>query len=99
MIQKDANPTMDAGYVTRQTIAAEVAQLAQRMADRAQQLVEQMHKKLHPVMTAPYYPPPREAAITDSIEYPPLFFDLRGNLMAINGALESIEHALSRTEL
>ena len=98
MLQKYANATRDEGCSARQPVSAEVAQFAERLANQAQALAERVNGKLHSVMTSEC-PRPCEIASKDSTEYPPLFSDLRGNLMTINGALESIEYALSRTEL
>lgn len=98
MLQKYANATAEAGCSARQPVAAEVTQFAERMANQAQQLAERVNGKLHSVMTSEC-PRPCEVVCKDSTEYPPLFSDLRGNLIAINDALESIEYALSRTEL
>jgi len=98
MLQKYATATRDADCVARQTVAAEVAQFAERLANQAQQLAERVNGKLHSVMTSEC-PRTCEVVSKDSTEYPPLFSDLRGNLIAINGALESIEYAMSRTEL
>ena len=83
---------------TRQPVAAEVAQFAQNLNQRAASLAELVNGKLHPVMTSDY---PRECCkpTPDSVEYPPLFSDLRGNLQGIEVALNAIEYALSRTEL
>ena len=97
MLQKYANAT-EAGCAARQPVSAEIAQFAERLAQQAQQLAERVNGKLHSVMTSEC-PRPTEVLCKDSTEYPPLFSDLRGNLIAINGALESIEYALSRTEL
>lgn len=98
MLQKYSNTAIDAECTARQTVAAEVAQFAERLANQAQTLAEQVSNKLHSVMISEY-PRPCEVASKDSTEYPPLFSDLRGNLMTINSALESIEYTLSRTEL
>lgn len=98
MLQKYSNTAIGAECSTRQTVAAEVAQFAERLANQAHALAERVNGKLHSVMTSEC-PRPCEVAGKDSTEYPPLFSDLRGNLMTINGALESIEYALSRTEL
>ena len=83
---------------TRQPVAAEVAQFAQTLNQRAASLADLVNGKLHPVMTSDY---PRECGKPgkDGVEYPPLFSDLRGNLQGIESALDSIECALSRTEL
>lgn len=83
---------------TRQPVAAEVTQFAQNLSQRATSLAERVNGKLHPVMTSDY---PRECGkvAKDSVEYPPLFSDLRGSLQGIDDALDVIEYALSRTEL
>lgn len=98
MLLKSENSAMSAGCTARQTVAAEVAQFAERLANQAEQLVDRVNGKLHSVMTSEV-PRPVEVAGKDSTEYPPLFSDLRAKLMAIHGALDSIEYALSRTEL
>ena len=98
MLQKYANATRDEGCSPRQPVSAEVSQFAERLANQAQALAERVNGKLHSVMTSEC-PRPCEVASKDPTEYPPLFSDLRENLMTINGALESIEYALSRTEL
>jgi hypothetical protein len=98
MQPKYANSTLVSDCAPRQPVSAEVAQFAERLANQAQQLAERVNGKLHSVMTSEC-PRPCEVVNKDSTEYPPLFSDLRGNLIAINGALESIEYAMSRTEL
>jgi hypothetical protein len=100
MLQKyvNANSTANEGCPTRQPVSAEVAQFAERLAKQAQELADRVNGKLHSVMTSEC-PRPCEAVDKDSTEYPPLFSDLRENLIMINGALDSIEYALSRTEL
>ena len=82
----------------RQPVSADVMQYAQALNQRATSLAERVNGKLHPVMTSDY---PREDRnpVPDSVEYPPLFSELRGNLRGIESALSDIEHALSRTEL
>lgn len=87
-----------AGSPDRQPVAAEVANFAERLARRAQELAERVNGKLHSVMTSEC-PRPCEGIGKDSQEYPPLFADLRGNFQSIASALDSIEYALSRTEL
>lgn len=87
----------EAGCVAKQPLAADMVNFAEVLANRAQSLAERTNGKLHPVMTADYPRPcpenPKEQ------EYPPLFAALRNNFQAIAGALDTIEHALSRTEL
>lgn len=87
-----------AAPTARQSVAAEVAQFAQNLSQRAASLAERVNGKLHPIMTSDY---PRECCkpTPDSVEYPPLFSDLRVNLQGIDDALSAIEFALSRTEL
>lgn len=82
----------------RKPVSAEVAGFAELLANRAQQLAERVNGKLHSVMTSET-PRPCETTCKDSQEYPPLFADLRNNFQAIAVALDSIDHALSRTEL
>ena len=82
----------------RQPVAADVMQYAQNLANRAQSLAERVNGKLHPVMTSET-PRACGAVCKDSVEYPPMFSDLRDNLQGIDAALDSIEYALSRTEL
>lgn len=76
----------------------DVMQYAQALSQRATSLAERVNGKLHPVMTSDYE---REVGnpVPDSVEYPPLFSELRGNLQGIEDALFAIEYALSRTEL
>ena len=88
----------DAAQPVRPPVSTEVAQFAEGLANQAQALAERVNNKLHSVMTSDF-PRPYEVAGKTSTEYPPLFADLRGNLMRIDDALESIEYALSRTEL
>lgn len=82
----------------RLPVAGEVAQFAERLAREAQFLAEQVNGKLYSVMTSDYQQP-CEAESQDSIEYPPLFSELRVNLISINNALKAIEYAIARTEL
>jgi len=88
----------EASCTVRQPVSAEVAQFAERLATRARDLAERTNGKLHSVMTSET-PRSCEVLSKDGQEYPPLFADLRGNFVAIAGALDSIEYALSRTEL
>lgn len=98
MLQKYATETKDADCEARQPVSREVAQFTERLAHQAHALAERVNGKLHSVMTSEC-PRPCEVAIKDSTEYPPLFSDLRDNLLVIKVALESIDYSLSRTEL
>lgn len=82
----------------RQPVSADVMQYAQNLANRAQSLAERVNGKLHPVMTSET-PRACGTACKDSVEYPPMFADMRNNLQGIEAALDSIEYAMSRTEL
>jgi len=83
---------------TRPPIAVAVLTSVQHLAERAQTLAERINAKLSSVMTS-------EQTCNDvsrpkdSIEYPPLFSDLRNSIQVIESALNSIENALSHTEL
>jgi hypothetical protein len=88
----------EASCTARQPVSAEVAQFAERLATRARDLAERTNGKLHSVMTSET-PRSCEVLSKDGQEYPPLFADLRGNFVSIASALDSIEYALSRTEL
>lgn len=88
----------EATCAARQPVSAEVAMFAEQLAKRAQDLAELVNGKLHSVMTSET-PRPCEDISKDSQEYPPLFADLRNNFQSIAGALDSIEYAMSRTEL
>ena len=82
----------------REPVSAEVVCFANRLVNQAQQLAGLVNEKLRPVMTSDR-PRPCEETVKDGMEYPPLFADLRGNFQAIAVALDSIEYAMSRTEL
>lgn len=82
----------------RQPVSADVMQYAQNLSDRAQSLAERVIEKLHPVMTSDA-PRACAALCKESVEYPPMFADLRSSLQGIDAALDSIEGAMSRTEL
>lgn len=82
----------------RQPVSADVMQYANNLANRAQSLAERVNEKLHPVMTSET-PRARGTVCKDSVEYPPMFADMRNNLQRIDAALDSIEYAMSRTEL
>ena len=77
-------------------VSAEVAQFAERLATRAG-FAERTNGKPILVMTSET-PRSCEVLSKDGQEVPPLFADLRGNFVAIAGALDSIEYALPRTE-
>lgn len=96
---KYANEIKVGATPARQPVSQEVAQFAQNLASRAQALAEMVNGKLHPVMTSETPRPLSAACEKESVEYPPLFSDIRCNLFGIENALNSIEYALSRTEL
>jgi hypothetical protein len=82
----------------REPASHEIMYSAARIAEKAEALEKRMHGKLGPVMML--CPPPCEAVKGKSIaSYPPLFEDLRSKLDVIERALNSMEDALSRTEL
>ena len=83
---------------TREPVSAEVASYVQRLAERALFLADRVNGKLHSVMTSEC-PRACEEKGKDLVEYPPLFSDIRSNLNGIENALDSIESAMSRTEL
>ncbi len=93
------NATKICNAPTRQPVSAEVAQFAQNLANRAQALAERVNGKLHSVMTSETPRACGGAIAKDSVEYPPLFSDMRNSFQGIDSALDSIEYALSRTEL
>lgn len=95
--QKYANTPKEGCAPARQPISEEVVQFSEQLAHQAQQLAERVNNKLQSVMSVAD-PRPTEAQCKEK-EYPPLFCYLRGNFIVINDALESIEYALSRTEL
>lgn len=82
----------------RQPVAAGVLGFAEKLTVRAQMLADQVDMRLRPVMTSD-----NRAECLNSAEkpeeYPPLFADLRNCFQGIEGALDRIEDALSRTEL
>lgn len=83
----------------RRAVAAEVLEFACRLADQAQYLTDQVYEKLSPVMASDC---PRQSIVEskkEAPEYPPLFEALRDKFYTIQHALESIAHALERTEL
>ena len=90
--------TNQAVQPARQPVSVEVVQFAQNLASRAQSLAERVNGKLHPVMTSET-PHACGTSSKDSAEYPPMFSDLRNSFQGIDAALDSIEYAMSRTEL
>lgn len=81
------------------TVAEEIVTFAHELAERAEKLSERVHGKLHPVMVPEAPRPCCDASAKLSREYPPLFGELRSRFYSISNALESIEAAMSRTEL
>lgn len=80
------------------SVAKDILDLAQRIADRSDVIAGKVHMRLGPVMMPPS--PPTEAKPEQvSRTYPPLFDELRERCRTIERALNSIEEALSRTEL
>ena len=84
--------------VTRQSTAAEVAQIGQVLSKRAQELAERLEERLRPVMSVPT-PRVCEDSAKEARQFPPLFSDLRSTFGLIKDALDSIENAIQRTEL
>lgn len=76
MIEKYENSGQNAECQNRQPIAIEVVQFADRIACQAQALAERVNDKLYSVMTSDCQRP-YDVVGRDSIEYPPLFSDLR----------------------
>jgi len=93
MIQNNIGPC-----AAHEPVAADVVSFAERLANKAQQLSEAVNVKLHPVMNSEQ-PRPCESIGKEIQEYPPLFAELHNKFQAIAGALDSIEYAMSRTEL
>mgnify|MGYP001559326346 CR=1 FL=1 len=81
----------------RRPVAAEVAEFAQFLANRATALSERVNFKLESVMAADC-PRPCDTERKEQ-QYPPLFSDMRNSFRGIEVALDSIENAISRTEL
>ena len=82
----------------RQPLAADIMNYAASLATRAQNLAERVNGKLRPVMTSEI-PRPIPDPAKDAREWPPLFHELRSCFDVVGDALESIEYAMSRTEL
>ena len=82
----------------REPVSKEIMHKAARIAEKAEFLEKRLHGKLEPVMQlscpslVPQGKPPLEV-------YPPLFEDLRSRLDVIDCCLNSMEDAISRTEL
>lgn len=87
----------DAAICARRPVSTEVMDFANDLAARAACLAEDVHAKLHPVMNAA--PPTGEGLGVVREVYPPYFQSLRDHLVKIEGALNAIQDALSRTEL
>ena len=91
---------MDAGTVAkREPISMNILSFAQKLADRADSLATRTHNKLGPVMQSQPPSPENLKSVTGSQAYPPMFDELRERFSVIDRALNSIEDALSRTEL
>lgn len=90
---------MDTGIVAkREPISQSILSFASRLADKADSLATRTHNKLGPVMQVPPSPENLNSA-TVSQTYPPMFDELRERFNVIDRSLNSIEDALSRTEL
>lgn len=88
----------------RKSVATEVVEHAAHLAKRAQASAERANQVLQPVMITDGLVdgPVPEGAISSAQkerEYPPMFAELRANLLTIENAINSINYALSRTEL
>lgn len=83
----------------RVTVAQEVLDFSYQLAERAANLAERVQGKLSGVMVSPAPACNTGEAEKLSREYPPLFSELRGRLYHFQTALDTIEDALSRTEL
>lgn len=86
---------------SRQTASEDIQHFADRLAGRAQDLAKRVEDKLNSVMTGAQ---PNAGKEIGQIQkgtqaLPPLFASLSSKLTSIEGALDSIESALSRTEL
>lgn len=82
----------------RTPISIEVAQFAHILSGRAQALADRLNAKLQPVMVSETE---RKcyALSKNFAEYPPLFAELLMSLQNMEGALESVEYEMDRTEL
>lgn len=81
----------------REPVSHEIMYSAARIAGKAESLEKRLHEKLGPVMQS--CPPICEVKGKPLSIYPPLFEDLRSKLDVIDCALNSMEDAISRTEL
>lgn len=81
----------------RMPVAAELVSRAEAVANRAQALSDRVIGKLNPIMANDFPTPACEA--TKDPQWPPLFEGLRNCLQSIDASLDSIRHALDRTEL
>ena len=84
--------------VGREPLAADILRYGESLANRAQSLAERVNGKLRPVMTSET-PRAMPDCAKDAREWPPLFNELRNYFDAVGSALESIDYAMSRTEL
>lgn len=82
--------------LTRQPISIEIVNFSEKLANQALLLAHQVNVKLQPVMVGETQQVRADELMT---EYPSLFNELRRNFLSIQEALESIENAMSRTEL
>lgn len=90
----------DAGTVAkREPISQSILSFASRLADKADSLATRTHNKLGPVMQSVPPSPEGLKPVTGSQAYPPMFDELRERFNVIDRSLNSIEDALSRTEL
>lgn len=80
------------------TVSDEILGYASSLAEQINYLAERVHGKLRPVMVEDY-PKAGCCEAVKSREYPPLFNELRNKFDSIKYSIESIESALSRTEL
>jgi hypothetical protein len=83
--------------VQRQTVASEVMNFSDVLANRAGNLVSLMDSKLC-VISRPCGPASDGNCTKDS-EYPPYFGGLRDNFQRISSSLDAMEEILSRVEL
>lgn len=81
----------------RQTVASQALDYITKVCDMADRIAARAYERLQPVM-APSTPRGQPENI-DQVEWPPLFSDIRNKMQAIEAALDSIDDALSRTEL
>ena len=84
--------------VARKPVASDIAEFAEKLANRANSIADRLQGKLQSVMISDR---PSEGCCNEiqDREYPPLFSDLRNNFNSISRSLDSIEYAIQRTEL